>query len=125
MNKLSGRLSPAMKESGTPRHSLTGWLNTMTARLLVIGAVLTAAAGFAVERKIVAQSGLKVSYGANGVQEVSYRGVTLEDLQKNPTDAFHIWHMKVSDLTGAVLDGPQDTWGESATGKQWDATSQT
>ncbi len=94
-------------------------------RRRVLAGLLAAAAvaAIAVERKTMAQSSLKVSFGNQGVQGISYNGVVLEDLASNPSDAFHIWHMKVSDLNGKLISS--DGWGESNTGKQWDAGSQT
>ena len=97
----------------------------MKMRVFLACAALTAVAAIAVERKTVAQTDLKVSFGASGVQQLSYRGVTLEDLAQNPSDAFHIWHMKISDLNGNVLTSSQYGWGETNQGKAWDAGNQT
>ena len=63
---------------------------------------------------------LKVTYGANGVQVISYGGVLLEDLGKYPSDAFHIWHMKMTDLQGNVISGGQSVWGENKKRRAWD-----
>lgn len=95
----------------------------MRRRALAGFLIAAAVAAIAVERKTMAQSSLKVSFGNQGVQQISYNGVLLEDLGNNPSDAFHIWHMKVTDLKGSVISN--DGWGESNTGKRWDAGSQT
>ena len=62
---------------------------------------------------------LRVTYGSSGVQTLSYAGVVLEDLGESPTDAFHIWHMKLTDLHGKLLSGPDYGWGEKNIGKSW------
>ncbi len=95
----------------------------MRRRVLAGVLVLAAAGAIAVERKTMAQSSLKVSFGAQGVQQLSYNGVMLEDLASNSSDAFHIWHMKVTDLSGNVISS--DGGGENNTGKRWDPASQT
>jgi hypothetical protein len=68
-------------------------------------------------------SGLQISYGNNGIQQLSYNGVVLEDLAANGSDAFHIWHMRVTDLQGSVLSGSQYDWGEVNNGRSWDPTN--
>ena len=67
-----------------------------------------------------AQSGLVVSYGANGLETLSYNGVLLENVKTAPADVFHIWHMKATDLHGKTLTEGQYSWGESNTGRRWD-----
>jgi hypothetical protein len=74
---------------------------------------------------LAAQSGLQITYGAAGVQTLSYRGVMLADLGKNPSDAFHIWHMKMTDLSGKPANCAQCGWGEANSGKRWDAATRT
>src|ERR1035438_6852077 len=64
-------------------------------------------------RLSVAQNNLQVTFGSQGVQTLSYYGVVLEDLSKNGSDAFHIWHMKMTDLRGNVATCSQCGWGES------------
>ena len=68
-------------------------------------------------------SSLTVSYGSNGLDRIEYNGTLFEDLQKFPADAFHIWHMKITDLSGKVLT--QDGWGEANVGRNWDLTAHT
>ena len=68
---------------------------------------------------------LVVSYGAKGLQTLSYGGVTLEDVGVNPGDAFHIWHMKATDLSGNVLTSGQYGWGEVNSGETWDSATKT
>jgi hypothetical protein len=64
-------------------------------------------------------------YGSNGIQQLQYNGVMLEDLGVNASDQFHIWHMKMTDMDGNVLHGDQFDWGESAISKSWDAGANT
>ena len=68
---------------------------------------------------------LKVSYGSAGVETLSYAGVVLEDRASSPADTFHIWHMKLSDLSGNTLSGPNYGWGENAQSKVWNASTAT
>jgi hypothetical protein len=70
-------------------------------------------------------AGLQVSYGAEGVQQVTYSGVVLENVALNPADAFHIWHMKATDLQGHILSGGQYDWGEVNNGKVWNSATNT
>ena len=70
-------------------------------------------------------TGLQVSYGSNGVQQVTYNGVVLENVAANPSDAFHIWHMKTTGLNGNLLSGGQYDWGEVNSGKVWNASTNT
>jgi len=74
---------------------------------------------------LAAQTGLEVSYGNAGVAHLSYNGVVLEDLNQTPSDTFHIWHMKVSDLSGNVLSGSQFDWGEANSGRVWNPETNT
>jgi hypothetical protein len=78
----------------------------------------------AFEGRLAAQAALKVSYGATGIQQLSYNGTTLEDVAQNPSDAFHIWHLKMTDLSGKLLTNGQYGWGENNNGRTWDAGSQ-
>lgn len=94
--------------------------NLLGARLLLALGVVVLGAGFAMERRLGAQTNLNVSFGPAGLSQLSWRGMVLEDVQRTPADAFHIWHMKVTDLQGNVLT--QDGWGESNQGKSWSAT---
>ncbi len=114
-----------MRKGRRPATSLAGWLTPMKLNVLLTCAVLTAAVSFAVERKTAAQSNLQIAYGAQGIQQISYRGVPLEDLAQTPADAFHIWHMKMTDLRGTVVTSGQYGWGETNNGRQWDASSKT
>ncbi len=70
-------------------------------------------------------SGLQVIYGANGIQQLAYSGTTLENVPQNSSDNFHIWHMKVTDLSGKVLTGNQYGWGEVNDGRSWNAKTHT
>lgn len=69
--------------------------------------------------------GVQLTYGNNGIQQVSYNGVVLENTSQSPSDAFHIWHMKMTDLNGNLVKGGQFDWGEAASSKSWDAASHT
>ncbi len=72
-----------------------------------------------------AQSKLQVSFGATGLERLSYDGLVLADTRKFPEDAFHIWHMKATDLQGKVLTAGDYGWGESAKTRHWDAQTAT
>ncbi len=108
-----------------PATLSAGWLTPMKIRVLLACSLLTAGLALAVERKMTAQTNLQVTYGPQGVQQISYRGVSLEDVSQNPSDAFHIWHMKMTDLQGVISTSGQYGWGESNNGRQWDAGSKT
>ncbi len=73
----------------------------------------------------MAQSNLQVTYGQNGLQTLAYQGVVLENLNATPSDAFHIWHMKATDLNGNVISTGQYGWGESNNGRAWNPDTQT
>ena len=68
---------------------------------------------------------LQVTYGSKGVQTLAYHGVVLEDTNAFGADAFHIWHMKATDLSGNVLSTGQYGWGESNNGTSWNAQTNT
>ncbi|MGI4980040.1 MAG: hypothetical protein ACRYHB_06535, partial [Janthinobacterium lividum] len=68
-----------------------------------------------------AVSQLTVSFGSAGLQQLSYNGTVLENTQTFSADAFHIWHMKATDLQGNLL--PNYGWGESNNGRRWDAAA--
>ena len=69
--------------------------------------------------------GLKVTYGTRGVQTLSYNGTILEDIGVSDSDAFHIWHMKMTDLTGKVANCAQCGWGENNQGRSWNGVNHT
>ena len=97
----------------------------MRKRIVLACIALSAGVGFAVEQKTSAQTGLQVTFGSQGVQQIRYRGVILENLSQTPSDAFHIWHMKMTDLRGNAKTDGQYGWGETNNGRQWDTASQT
>jgi hypothetical protein len=70
----------------------------------------------------VAQSGLKITYSSKGLQQLSYNGVVLEDLDKFPDDTLRIFHMKMTDKNGVRSSG-QYGWGENNNGRVWDPSS--
>ena len=70
-------------------------------------------------------AGLDVAFDANGIQQIRYNGVVLEDLSRNPSDAFHIWHMKSTDLQGNTIGAGQYGWGEANNGRSWNAATHT
>ncbi len=123
MRKVVARLSRSERKQGLAYLIYTLGASPMRRRALAGVLAVAAVAAIAVERKSIAQSSLKVSFGNQGLQQISYNGVVLEDLASNPSDAFHIWHMKVTDLQGNVLGS--DGWGENNTGRRWDTGSQT
>ena len=69
--------------------------------------------------------GLQVTYGSKGVQTIAFNGVTLENTPAFPSDTFHIWHMKTTDLAGNPLGNGQYGWGENNNGTSWNAASNT
>ena len=71
------------------------------------------------------QSGLRITYGENGIQQLTFNDVMLEDLERYPTDAFHIWHMKAMDAQGKSLTKEQYGWGENNNGRSWNAATHT
>lgn len=75
--------------------------------------------------QVKASDSLEVTYGNQGVQQLSYNGGVLEDLNRFPSDAFHIWHMKATDLEGNLLTVGLYTWGESNLGKSWNPINHT
>ncbi len=89
--------------------------------LLAILAILTSC----VFLHVASAQGLVVTYGTKGVQTLSYRGVTLENVGVNPGDAYHIWHMKATDLQGNVRTDGQSGWGEINNGESWNTASNT
>lgn len=92
-------------------------------RALVL--TLCMVSGLFVGKKAIAQSGLQVSFGASGLQSLTYNNVVLESLSAYPSDAFHIWHMKATDLSGNLLSAGQYTWGEVNNGRSWDSSAHT
>ena len=85
---------------------------------------LAAMVGFACSRAIApaeVSPGLQVTYGARGVERVTFEGQTLSDLSRWPQDQFHIWHMKCIDQTGRALTAGEYGWGENNEGRVWDA----
>ena len=68
--------------------------NRVLFALLLLGALKSNAA-----------AGLDMTYNGQGVQALAYNGVVLEDLGRYPPDAFHIGHMKATDLQGNILPG--------------------
>ena len=79
--------------------------------------------GLLAQKDAAAQTGLQVTFGANGLQTLTYNNVSLENVAALPGDAFHIWHMKATDLSGNVLTGGQYTWGEVNNGRTWDSSA--
>ena len=74
-----------------------------------------------------ADSSLQVTYGAKGVATLSFAGITLEDVGVSGGDAFHIWHTRLTDLKGNVLNGSEGQygWGETNNGEAWDSSTAT
>ena len=68
---------------------------------------------------------MNVTYGASGVQQLNFGGVTLEDRNAFPSDSFQILHMKMTDLQGNVVSTGQYGWGENASSKTWDGGAHT
>ena len=113
-------------KSRQPAFHLLARSVTPACRRIVLGcAAVFAALGFAVEKRSTAQTSLQISYGSQGVEQITYQGVVLENLSQNPSDAFHVWHMKMTDTQGTVLSAAQYGWGETNNGRQWDMASKT
>jgi hypothetical protein len=74
----------------------------------------------------LAQS-LQLTYGAKGVQTLTFSGTRLEDTTANPNDTFHIWHTRLTDLNGNLLNGSQGEygWGETNLGELWNPATST
>ena len=70
-------------------------------------------------------SSLQVTYSHRGLEKLSYGGQTLEDLDRWPADAFHIWHMRSFDLAGHPLTSGQFGWGEDYKARVFDETTRT
>ena len=96
----------------------------LTCPLSAVTGFLTLAL-FTVSLRAQSNSGLNVTYGSKGIQQLTYNGVVLEDLNAFPADAFHIWHMKATDSQGNVLTSGQYGWGENNNGRNWNASSHT
>lgn len=113
--------------SGTARQRaiacFSGRLTSMRIRVVLLCVSCLAAAGLTAEQKTGAQPDLQITYGDQGIQKIRYRGVTLEDLSETPADAFHIWHMRVTNLQGVVMTAGQYSWGETNAGRRWDPSS--
>lgn len=92
-------------------------------RWVLLFLLISIGATYAMGRRLANPDQLRVVYGPNGVEQVAYNGVVLEDVRQFPSDGFHIWHMKVTDLAGSVL--PQDGWGETNLGRRWDSADHT
>ncbi len=73
----------------------------------------------------MAQTALHITFGANGLETLTYNGEVLEDTRSVPADVFHIWHMKALDAHRQPLADGQYGWGESNSGRHWDAARQT
>ena len=97
----------------------------MTRKLTLALPALAILAIALVDRPTAAQSALQVTFGGNGIQQLSYNGQVLEDLSQYSSDAFHIWHMKMTDLQGNVVSTGQYGWGESNNGRAWNAATHT
>jgi hypothetical protein len=70
-----------------------------------------------------AAQGLQITYGGQGIQTLSYNGTVLEDIGANGADAFHIWHMKMTDLSGNVATCSQCGWGENHQSRNWNGST--
>lgn len=121
---LTKREYEAKRASSTEKHRIptgTSWKPALLAcaGLLLIGAV------WLVVRSIHREPELDITYGPQGVQTLRYNGIVLEDLEKAPSDLFHIWHMKATDMNGKLLTDGQYGWGENNNGKSWDQNTHT
>ena len=96
-------------------------------KLGIVTCVLAAGTSFAVLHTSgkALNSDLVVEYSKHGIEKLSYEGVVLEDLSRNPEDAFHIWHMKMIRLDGKPLTAGAYGWGENNDGRTWDGSTHT
>ena len=92
-------------------------------RFFLVGSLALVAAAYILLTQQVRGQALNVVYGSNGLQQLSYAGTTLEDTSRFGGDAFHIWHLKMTDLQGNPASGSQYGWGEVNSGRQWDAAA--
>ena len=108
-----------MSAQGAYRNTrnLTGWALALVTSACALILLIPRHAG--------AQPGLRLTYSSQGLQQLSYDDVVLEDLGSSPSDAFHIWHMKMTDLTGNVVSSGQYGWGENNNGRTWDSMNHT
>ncbi len=70
-----------------------------------------------------AAGNLQVTYSSRGVQKLTYNGTVLQDVNQNPSQAFHIWHMKAENAAG-ILTGGDYGWGELCS-KAWNSPTTT
>ncbi len=68
---------------------------------------------------------LKVTYGARGIQTLSFGGTVLADVNAYPADSFHIYHMKCQDAADNAITSGQYGWGENNNGTNWNAATRT
>jgi hypothetical protein len=87
--------------------------------------VLLSLAGCLLTATQAVAQGLQLTFGSNGLQTLAYNGIGLEDTTAYPGDAFHIWHMQATDLSGNVLTTGQYGWGENNNGRTWNQSSLT
>ena len=76
-------------------------------------------------QQVIAQPGLQLTFGNKGIQTIAFGGVVLDDVGAYPQDAFHIWHMKSTDLNGNLLSAGGYGWGESNYGESWNGQTST
>jgi hypothetical protein len=93
-------------------------MSKSVARFLAVLALFTG--GISAQSKA-----LQIDYGAQGIQKLSYAGQTLEDLNRWPQDAFHVWHMEAYDLAGHPLTSGQFGWGEDHLSRAFDLPTKT
>jgi hypothetical protein len=73
----------------------------------------------------LSQSGLQITYGANGPETLAFEGVVLDSTHAFPADSFHIYHLQTTDLHGKELSAGQYGWGETNDSRTWNPISQT
>ncbi len=96
--------------------------NSILIRCLLVAASL---ATLAATEPVPVRAQLVVRYGKNGLQGLSYSGKVLEDVGAYPSDSFHIFHMKSTDLSGNVRKDGQYGWGENNNGRSWNEGTKT
>jgi hypothetical protein len=110
-------------DTPTPRRNISKVVGKLT--YVAIACLIVILAGWIFSRRVHDRIDLQVTYGPSGVQTLSYKGIVLEDLNLAPGDAFHIWHMKATDMKGNPMTGPEYGWGENNEGKNWNPNNRT
>jgi hypothetical protein len=98
----------------------------MKVRFLGLSMAMTGLLVVSGSSQVARASGLQVTYSNNGVEQLSYNGLTLEDVSRDSSDAFHIYHMSATSVNGGgTLTSGQYGWGENYNSKNWNSSTHT